>query len=95
MDYRLRGKPVVTGGERNAVTAVSKEGKALGLSRGMTVREIKIRCPEVVVVPSDYISYAIYAHRMYDIVRSYTPEVEEYSIDECFADITGLEEQLG
>jgi nucleotidyltransferase/DNA polymerase involved in DNA repair len=95
MDYRLRGKPVVTGGERNAVTAVSKEGKALGLSRGMTVREIKIRCPEVVVVPSDYISYAIYAHRMYDIVRSYTPEVEEYSIDECFADITGLEEQFG
>jgi DNA polymerase-4/DNA polymerase V len=27
---------------------------------------------------------------MYEIVRRYTPEVEEYSIDECFADITGM-----
>jgi DNA polymerase-4/DNA polymerase V len=95
MDYRLRGKTVITGGERGAVTSVSKEGKARGLARGMSLREIKIRCPEAIIVPSDYISYAIYAHRMYDIVRSFTPEVEEYSIDECFADITGLEDQYG
>jgi nucleotidyltransferase/DNA polymerase involved in DNA repair len=95
MDYRLRGNAVITGGERGAVTSVSKEGKARGLSRGMTLREIKIRCPEAIIVPGDYVSYAIYAHRMYDIVRSYTPEVEEYSIDECFADITSLEEQYG
>ena len=91
MDYRLRGKAVVTGGERGAVTSVSKEGKARGLGRGMTLREIKIRCPDAVIVPGDYISYAIYAHRMYDIVRQHAPIVEEYSIDECFADITGLE----
>ena len=95
MDYRLRGKVVITGGERGAVTSVSKEGKALGLGRGMTMREIRIVCPNAVIVPGDYVSYAIYAHRMYDIVRNYTPEVEEYSIDECFADITGLEEQFG
>ena len=94
MDYRLRGKVVITGGERGAVTSVSKEGKVLGLSRGMSMREIRIVCPDAIIVPGDYVSYAIYAHRMYDIVRNYTPEVEEYSIDECFADITGLEESL-
>jgi DNA polymerase-4/DNA polymerase V len=32
---------------------------------------------------------------MYAIVRRYTPQVEEYSIDECFADITGLTDQYG
>ncbi len=91
MNYRLRGKPVITGGERGAATALSYEAKKLGLCRGMSLREIKFRCPEAIIVPSDYTSYAIFAHRMYAIVRSYTPLVEEYSIDECFADITGLD----
>jgi DNA polymerase-4 len=95
MDYRLRGKPIVTGAERGAPTAVSYEAKKLGLARGMSMREIRRRCPQVIIVSSDYRSYAIFAHRMYSIVRSYTPVVEEYSIDECFADITGLDTKYG
>ncbi len=95
MDHRLRGKVVITGGERGAVTSVSVEGKRLGLGRGMSLKEIKIRRPEAIVVPSDYRSYSIYAQRMYSIVRTYTPSVEEYSIDECFADITTLDQRLG
>jgi nucleotidyltransferase/DNA polymerase involved in DNA repair len=90
MDCKLRNRVVVTGGERGAVTSVSVEGKKMGLGRGMTLREIKIRCPEAVIVPSDYTSYSMFACRMYSIVRTYTPFVEEYSIDECFADITDL-----
>lgn len=88
MDYRLRDKPVVTGAERGAPTSVSVEAKRRGLYRGMSMGEIKIRCPEVVIVASNYTAYGIFAHRMYDIVRTYTPDVEEYSIDECFADVT-------
>ena len=95
MDFRLRGKPVITGGERGAPTSLSYEAKARGLHRGMTMREIKIRCPEAIIVPSDYKTYSMYARRMYSIVRRYAPDVEEYSIDECFADITGLEAQYG
>jgi DNA polymerase-4 len=91
MDHRLRGKVVVTGGERGAITSVSVEGKKLGLGRGMSLREIKIRHPDTVVVSSDYTSYSIFAQRMYAIVKQYAPIVDEYSIDECFADITGLE----
>ncbi len=95
MDYRLRGKVVITGGERGAVTSVSVEGKRLGLGRGMSLREILIRCPSAVIVPSDYLSYNLYARRMYSIVREFAHDVEEYSIDECFADITGLDSSLG
>jgi DNA polymerase-4 len=95
MDYRLKGRVVITGGERAAVTSVSVEGKKKGLGRGMTLNEIKIRCPDAVIVPSDYTAYGMFAHRMYEIVRQYTPLVEEYSIDECFADITGLEDAYG
>ena len=90
LNHTLRGKVVITGGERGAVTAVSIEGKRLGLGRGLSLREIRRICPGAVVVSSDYVSYGIFARRMYAIVRRHAPCVEEYSIDECFADITGL-----
>ncbi len=91
MNHKLRGLPVITGAERGAATSLSIEAKRLGLSRGMSMKEICERCPHVIVVRSDYTAYSLYARRMYAIVRRYTPLVEEYSIDECFADITGLE----
>lgn len=90
LDWRLRGKPVVTGAERGAATAMSYEAKKMGVRRSMTMREIKAICPDAIIVPSNYTAYSIYAHRMYKIVRSFAPEIEEYSIDECFADLTGL-----
>lgn len=91
LNHTLRGKPVVTGAERGAATSISYEAKRMGVSRSMTMRQIKEICPNVVVVNSDYRAYAMYAHRMYRIVRRFTPLVEEYSVDECFADITGLD----
>lgn len=91
LDPKLKGKPVVTGHERGIATAMSKEAKALGIHRGMPVFQIKKLYPTAIVVNSNYRVYATFAQRMYDIVRRYTDSVEEYSIDECFADITHLE----
>lgn len=95
MDYRLRGKPLVTGGERGAITSASIEAKCMGVNRGLTLRLAKEMCPGLVVVSGDYLTYSIFAKRMYAIVREFVPTVEEYSIDECFADITGLDKQYG
>jgi DNA polymerase-4/DNA polymerase V len=95
LDYTLRGKPVMTGSERGVITSLSVEAKQCGLRRGMSLREIRAICPEAFFVPSNYTAYSIYARRMYRIVRRFTPLVHEYSIDECFADITGLDERSG
>jgi len=84
LNPKLKGMPVVTGQERGIATAMSKEAKALGIHRGMPIFQIRKLYPEVVVAHSDYMNYSMFAQRMYDIVRRYTPEVEEYSIDECF-----------
>lgn len=46
------------------------------------------------MLPSDYETYSLYSTRMFAIVRRYTPTVEEYSIDECFAELTGLRRPL-
>ena len=94
-NYTLRGKPVVTGGERGAVTSLSKEAKMLGAHRGMPMQEIRRTCPGVIVLAGDYTAYSIFARRMYAIAKTFTTKVEEYSIDECFADITGLNESRG
>ncbi|PIR82494.1 DNA polymerase IV [Candidatus Kaiserbacteria bacterium CG10_big_fil_rev_8_21_14_0_10_59_10] len=87
---RLRGKPVITGKERGIVSACTYEAKARGVKRGMQLHEVRRICPEAVILPSDYETYSLFSERMYGIVRRFTPSVEEYGIDECFADLTGL-----
>ena len=89
-DPSLRGKPVITGKERGIVSACTYEAKKRGIKRGMILSEVRKVCPEAIILPSDYETYSLFSQRMYDIVRRYTPAVEEYGIDECFADLTGL-----
>ncbi len=90
----LKEKPVVTGLERGIVSSLSYEAKARGVKRAMSFQEVKRICPDVVFLPSDYETYSLYSLRMSSIIRRFTPDVEEYSIDECFADLTGLQRPL-
>ncbi len=87
----MKGLPVVTGEERGIVSALSYEAKALGIIRGMPIYKVNRDFPNVLVLPGDYKSYARYSTMMFDIVRRYVDDVEEYSIDECFADLTGFD----
>lgn len=86
----LRGKPVITGAERGIVAAASYEAKALGIQRGVSLTEAARLCPKLIMLPSDYETYSIYSKRIFEIMRRFTPDVEEYSIDEAFADLSGL-----
>jgi len=87
---RLMGKPIAVGKERGIATAFSYEAKRMGVTRGMTASEIKRVCPSCLFIESDYSLFALTSRRMFDIMRSYSPTVEEYSIDEGFVDIKGL-----
>lgn len=86
----LKGRPVVTGKERGIIACASYEAKALGISRGVSLFEAKKICPGLVCLPSDYESYSLFSKRMFEIMRRFTPEVEEYSVDEAFAELSGL-----
>ncbi|MBU2103043.1 MAG: DNA polymerase IV, partial [Candidatus Omnitrophica bacterium] len=87
---RLRGKPLVTGQERGIVSCASYEAKKRGVKRPMRLGEARKACPGLIVLPSDYELYSIYSERMFSIIRRFSPQVEEYSIDEAFCDVTGL-----
>lgn len=86
----LMGKPVVIGAERGMAIAVSYEAKKLGIERGMMIHKIKKISPNVITLESDFEKYSIFSMKMFDILRRFSPQVEEYSIDEAFVDITGL-----
>jgi DNA polymerase-4 len=86
----LRGKPVITGKERGIVAAASYEAKARGVKTGLSLPDARKVCPEAIIVPSDYETYSLFSVRMFEILRRFSPDVEEYSIDEAFVDLTGL-----
>lgn len=82
-DPKLKNLAIATGKERGIVSCPSYEAKALGIRRGMRLTEAKKICPELVILPSDYELYSIYSSRIFAIIRRFTPDVEEYSIDEA------------
>jgi nucleotidyltransferase/DNA polymerase involved in DNA repair len=90
----LKGKPLITGGERGIVACASYAAKERGIRRGVPLHEARKLCPELIVLPSDYETYSLFSRRMFHVMRRFTPQVEEYSIDEAFADITGMRRVL-
>src|SRR5687767_1593669 len=89
-----KGRAVITGKERGIVATASYEARARGVSRGTPLWEVKKIIPDAIIVPSDYETYSLFSKRMFEIMRRFTNLVEEYSIDEAFADITGMRRAL-
>ena len=90
----FRGKALITGGERGIVACASYPAKKLGIKRGVPLHEARKICPGLIILPSDYETYSLFSRRMFSIMRRFTPDVEEYSIDEAFSDITGMRRAL-
>jgi DNA polymerase-4 len=87
----LKGKPIaVTGaGQRTIITTASYEARAFGVKTGMTLHEAKKLCPHIIFVIGDNKKYAYICGRLEEICLRFTPDIEIYSIDEVFLDITG------
>jgi DNA polymerase IV len=86
----LRGKPiaVVGGGGRTVITTSSYEARAKGVKTGMAIWEGKRTCPELIIVVGDNRKYTHTSTKINEIFRNYTPEVEAFSIDESWLDVT-------
>jgi DNA polymerase V len=90
----LRGVPVVVlSNNDGCVVARSEEAKALGIAMGQPFFEIQdmVKKNGLQVYSSNYALYGDMSARVMNLLRSFTPEVEIYSIDEAFLDFTGME----
>src|SRR5436309_4421568 len=84
-DPFLHGKPVgVLGNQGACVIAKSYELKAAGVKTGMPIWDAKALCPHGVYVKRDFKWYEVLSRKMLDVVRTFSPRVEYYSIDEFF-----------
>lgn len=86
----LKGKCLAIGKERGIITALSYEAKAKGVKRGMRLRQAQNICKDLIILESSYETYSLFSVRMFEILKRFSPLIEEYSIDEAFVDLTGL-----
>jgi DNA polymerase-4 len=93
----LRGRPIVVGGAgpRGVVAAASYEARVYGVHSAMSSVEARQRCRDLIFVPGEMKRYAAESRRIFEIFRSFSPQVEGLSLDEAFLELTGTERLLG
>ena len=91
----LREKVSAVGGDmamrHGIILAKSIPAKKFHIKTGETILEAKQKCLELILVPPNYGLYEKCSKAFMDILRQYSPTVEQYSIDEAFVDMTGTE----
>lgn len=87
----LQGIPIgVLGNQGACVIAKSYEAKAKGITTGVPIWDAVKLAPDMVFIKRDFRWYEVLSRKMLAIVRSVSPTVEYYSIDEFFFDATAL-----
>lgn len=77
------------------ILAKSMSAKRYGITTGMPVVEASRRCPGLYMVPPNYDLYQKCSRAFLNILREYSPQVEQYSIDEAFMDMTSTVGMFG
>ena len=89
-DPNLIGKPIgITNGIKGScIITCSYEARAYGICTGMRVKEAKKLCPSFLRLPSNPILYAKISADIMNSLHEITPDIEVFSVDEAFLDIT-------
>ncbi len=87
---QLKGKPVAVGvNKRGAViTTASYEARAFGVNSAMPLSHARKLCPQLEVVSLDMNLYKRLSLQFIEIIKRYSPFVQQASIDECYVDLT-------
>lgn len=93
----LLGQPVaITNGMRGScVITCSYEARAFGVKTGMRLREARMRCPDLVQRPARPQVYARVSTNIMSAIKDVCPDVEVFSVDEAFIDITPCQKLYG
>lgn len=94
---KLVGKPVgvIKGLGRTCIIAASREAKKLGIKTGTTTYEAKAIYSKISFVPADFDKYFSVTKRFIEICSRYSPDLEVFSIDELFLNITQTKDFFG
>ncbi len=95
----LRNEVSAVGGDMSKrhgiILAKSIPAKKYRIQTGESIVEAKQKCPHLKLVPPNYELYDRCSKAFMEILRQYSPDVEQYSIDEAFVDMTGTRRLWG
>ena len=95
----IRDIPSVVAGDKESrhsiILAKSTPAKKYGIQTGEPLFQALEKCPDLVVVQPDYELYVEASRHFVDMLRQFSPVVEQYSIDEAWVDMTGTERLWG
>jgi DNA polymerase-4 len=89
-----RGKPVVVGADpqggqgRGVVSTCSYEARVYGIHSAMPISHAYRKCPQAIYVPPRGRRYAEISKKIMSLLLSFSPDIEQISIDEAFLDIS-------
>ncbi|MGB5274305.1 MAG: DNA polymerase IV [Flavobacteriaceae bacterium] len=97
IDSRLMHKPLLVGGtsDRGVVAACSYETRGFGVHSGMPMKMARELCPEAVVIRGNAGTYSKHSDIVTEIIKEQVPLFEKSSIDEFYADLTGMDRFFG
>ncbi|WP_108868584.1 DNA polymerase IV [Aquimarina aquimarini] len=93
----LQKKPLLVGGvsDRGVVAACSYETRSYGIHSGMSMKIAKELCPEAIVIKGNASTYSKYSDQVTEIIKENVPVFEKSSIDEFYADLSGMDKFFG
>lgn len=97
----LKGKPIVVGADpkggkgRGVVSACSYAARKYGIHSAMPISVAYKICPECIFLPVDFEKYNSVSSKIVEILGSFSPKLEQVSVDEAFLDITGTHKLFG
>jgi DNA polymerase-4 len=97
IDSRLKDKPLLVGGtsDRGVVAACSYETRKFGVHSGMSMKLAKQLCPEAIAIRGNAGTYSKHSDLVTEIIKEEAPLFEKSSIDEFYADLTGMDRFYG
>jgi len=93
----LNGRPILVGGTggRGVVSAASYESRSFGVHSGMPMKMARQLCPEAIIIRGNAGTYTKYSKMVTEILKQDVPVLEKASIDEFYADLTGMDKYFG
>ena len=89
----IRKIPSIIGGDekerRGIVLAKSPIAKKYGIQTAETIYQAKKKCPSLQMFPANFEWYSKQSNNFYNYLTQYSPTIEQFSVDECFVDMTG------
>lgn len=98
LDYpELRGRPVaITNGKQGTcIITCSYEARAYGIKTGMRLKQASQLCPELIQRPTRFQRYTELSSAIMQALQALTPDIEIFSVDEAFLDITHCQQLHG